>query len=280
MRRLAKTLLVVTVVVLLATGFVWWRSQGHHQPVAQVYAVRSLDGDFEVTPASGGGCWPEYRSQVMALDPDTGSVQWSRAIPWAHRDEAVVAVDAERAVIRYDGTGQPNGLLAVGTDGTPLWQVDVPGFTFDARRAPDGSIAVSSQVSIDRIFRDVDRSVLSAVDPATGALVWTTDVTQLRYEPMTIVGGTVIVSDDGGTARGYSMEDGSLLWEVDMTAAPFTGVERHDDIAVLALPDEDSLAVVSGDGEVVARIAATKSPSEVLGIQGSVAVYRGYKGHG
>ncbi|HUF48495.1 MAG TPA: PQQ-binding-like beta-propeller repeat protein [Vicinamibacterales bacterium] len=194
------------------------------------------------TRAGGGAdAGLEHEFLVMAIDRDTGDVEWQRTATVAtphegyHRTYGSFAsnspvTDGTR-VFAFFGS---RGLYAYDLDGTPLWQKD-----FGVEMRMDMAFGEGTPLTLqdDHLllhFDHLDTGFLVMLDVATGREIWRTK----RTEPYNWAAPYVATHDgrrqvivNGLTVRGYDYETGTLLWEADgLGENTIPQVVQHDDL--------------------------------------------------
>ena len=109
-------------------------------------------------------------------------------------------------------TVAPNGLVSAFDvkTGNTIWQVSVEAMADDPLPGTAGGIAFG----IDRIFVHAGGSVLAALNPEDGAVIWSTNLQlPLRGGPTAIADKAVVVTDLDGNVMMYDAAAGRLVWE-------------------------------------------------------------------
>lgn len=180
-------------------------------------------------------CRFDYRSQVTALDPADGAVEWVRDIPWSPYGPAT----------RNDGllltAGSPinvesHSISALRqSDGTAVWQ------RFLGRDiGPWGQpLAVGSMIVTTRGPKMV------ALDAATGVTRWELDIGEGAR--LTAYGKTVLANGEGGLVSIDAMT-GDVQWTVDTGWSGIAGpINVTDSGIALTVHPEDGLLGIDPD---------------------------------
>jgi outer membrane protein assembly factor BamB len=109
-------------------------------------------------------------------------------------------------------TVAPSGLVsafAVDT-GKTAWQISIEAKTDDPLPGTAGGIAFG----IDRLFAHAGGTVLAAIAPDDGSVIWSVQVPiALRGGPTAVDDKGVVVTDLDGNVMMYDAKDGTLVWE-------------------------------------------------------------------
>jgi outer membrane protein assembly factor BamB len=157
---------------------------------------------------------------LFAYDLKTGRQIWKRDLgrqrhTWGYASSPVI--DGERVILNF-GPGDRAFLVAVRkTDGSTLWQVDIPpgkGNAFANWQAEDmyGSWA-TPVLSGQSVILSHPRKVV-AHDAATGKQQWATEGLGDLVYPSAVAGSDVVLAASGfqGPVIAVRRSDGSLLW--------------------------------------------------------------------
>ena len=165
-----------------------------------------------------------YRWELICLDAKTGSRLWTKLAMEGkprlktHRDNSYATetpVTDGKYVVAYFGM---MGLFCYDMDGDLVWKKDLGNYPMNHEWGTSSSPAVMD----DKIFLQVDNEASSfviAMDIQTGEELWK----QPRAEGSNWGSPIVWVNDQrrelvtgGSVVRAYDLEDGSLLWQVDI----------------------------------------------------------------
>lgn len=181
---------------------------------------------FEIGEPRDGPCEFDYRSQLLAVDPADGTVQWVRDIPWAPSGRVSVHADEQVLVAASSANGLDPSLVSVrGTDGAPLWQR----FVTDAGTRP--------LVQTDSTAVSVDGEKAIAVDPGTGELRWSAEA-GLDIDLISANGVVVLGSNSG--VRVVDAVSGDERWQRDLESGGGSILPSEEDV-VIALDGDGGL---------------------------------------
>lgn len=105
---------------------------------------------------------------------------------------------------------------ATSTSGQPIWSVDLTPSTDASDEGSGGGLAVSG----NRLFVTNGFGQLSALDVASGALIWTHDFNAGAGAPPTVSNGVVYAVTTNATGWALSAETGRVLWQVVGAVSP------------------------------------------------------------
>ncbi|MGH8937165.1 MAG: PQQ-binding-like beta-propeller repeat protein, partial [Acidimicrobiia bacterium] len=187
-----------------------------------------LPGPVPGTPASGSGLLfvavplfadvsgeAEDRSEVIALDPETGGIRWSQTVPGVVSGSPAVANGDVYLGLRDFSTGTGTLIALSAETGEERW-----------RFTSEGEIAASPTVAEDLVLvadRPSDRSSnLYAVDAHSGEEQWRGALAGEVAEPAAVEGQVLYLSDRRGLSA-LELETGQERWRLEVTAAGFSG---------------------------------------------------------
>lgn len=175
-----------------------------------------------------------WSDSLMAIDYRNGSVRWVRQFtagdvyvifrpPPQGPDADIGAAPnlfriGDRDVV---GVGDKAGVYAVldRDTGATVWARQLPtgshlGGIMTTAAYHDGTIYVSSNQWVDHVdFHDPGNvSTTYALDAATGAIVWETDLPSATFGALTYANGVVFQPTITGTVYAFDATDGSILW--------------------------------------------------------------------
>ena len=194
----------------------------------------AVAGDpLDPTAAPGAQAEPGNRSEPVALAPMQANADWThRAGSAAHRIQhpalsaAPVQVwaanvgegEGRRARITTDPVvaggrvftmDSAGGVAATSTAGAGLWRVSLVPAEDNGRDAAGGGLAFGE----GRLFATTAFGELHALDPATGAVIWTQDLDAAPGSP-TVADGLVFISTRDSLGTAVRASDGKIMWQV------------------------------------------------------------------
>ncbi|MGR3511639.1 MAG: outer membrane protein assembly factor BamB family protein [Paracoccaceae bacterium] len=148
------------------------------------------------------------------------SVAWSVPIGQGngrkHRISADPVVENGR-VFTLDSRAR---VSATSTRGQPLWSVDLTPATDGADEGSGGGLAVAGS----RVFATNGFGELTALDAATGRVLWRHDFDAGAAAPPTVADGVVYAVTTNATGWALSADTGRVLWQVVGASAERSGV--------------------------------------------------------
>ncbi len=215
-------------------------------PLGSGYSGIAASADRAVTMFSEGDSdW------VAAFDLGDGAELWRQRLgPINRARDGSADGPISSPVISGDtvyALGPKGQLLALGlSTGEVRWSkrmqdlgASEPHFGFGATPLAVGGRLV--------ILTGVEGSAVTALNPADGAVVWSTGIGEFRYHvpiAMSVGGRNHVVSGVGRNLVGLDAEDGSVLWTHEL------GEEEGVDAALTVVGDDRFLVSVSGQGAV------------------------------
>lgn len=198
--------------------------------------------------------WPQRGSGATHLLPHlalAGNLAplWSSGIGAGndrkHRITADPVVDGGR-IFTLDSRA---GVMAHSTGGAVLWSTDLTPSSDRPGDASGGGIAVSG----GRLFVTSGFGSVSALDAATGAVIWRQDIGGVGTAAPAVVGDMLYVMSRDNRAWGIRTADGKVVWEVSGTDSPSgyvggPGAAVDDRIAVLPFSSGEVIAVLRKSG--------------------------------
>jgi outer membrane protein assembly factor BamB len=165
-------------------------------------------------------------------------------------------------------------VMAHTTGGKPVWAADLTPPSDRAGEASGGGLALAG----GRLFVTSGFGTVSALDAATGQVVWTQDIGGVGSAAPAVVGEMLYVMSRDNRAWGIRTSDGKVIWEVAGTPAPSgyvggPGAAVDGRIAVLPFAGGELVSVLrlSGVRSWSANVAgerAGKVYAQVLDIGG------------
>lgn len=202
---------------------------------------------------------------LAVLDEGTGDRLWSFGTGY---DTVVSGVDHDGDGIDEVAAGSRNGSVFVtDLDGVSLPQEDIfmPGSV---------TALVASDVQGDgdeEVVAADDLGNLWAIEPATGARVWTIEGSP-TVASLAAGGGTLLAGMSNGDVRGFDPGTGEDVWAASMTGSAYSVGFDPALGFVAASPgvpgSSGDLAIFSPDGEVVNRISVSAGQVNIGDIDG------------
>jgi hypothetical protein len=279
------------------------------ESVAALQRVRAGDGAIDwkvpITPdletstpiilASGGidvfGYGPTYADSVFTFDPESGastSTTFGLNLYYAPQDLAVGA-DGSLYIPHADGIGtakQTNFVSRVGPDGTVLWtSVDLATLgpppqhgsgdvsPWNVTLAKDDLVVLAVSV----FAASGPTQVVSAFDPATGAVRWVTPLTgSLAGGPVVRLDGSIVViTNADGTSSLVVLDPETGTPASHPTAGTFAVAGVTEDGTVIAEADDGGgvtgLVALDGDGKTLWTTSGATSAT--ITRDGSIVVW-------
>jgi outer membrane protein assembly factor BamB len=256
-------------------------------PLGSGYSAISVVGDRLVTGFSDGTAdW------LVALDTGSGRELWRYRLGETYRghdgsDDGPVATPTIHAGVVY-GLSPRGRLFALRlTDGEEVWKRDLveesgavaPFWGFNSSPTVIGGVLVMQTGG-------EDGHSISALDPATGELVWSTGDEAVYYQSPTILsfdGEEQILALTNDSIQGLRPKTGEVLWrhEHQIDEGVFLGylqpVPMGDGRVLLTAWTESALFRIEKAGQ--AYRAEKTWTSRALTLRGGMAVPAPYQGH-
>jgi polyvinyl alcohol dehydrogenase (cytochrome) len=206
---------------------------------------------------------------VVALDAATGERRWVFAAPpgggtTAPTDDVGFSASPNLFSVEVDGQrrdlvgeGQKSGVYwALDRDtGEVVWQAQV------SPAGPLGGMEGTSAVGGDRIAVPASNwpdpagpaaGLVSGLDAASGAVVWTAEQGAPTASPAAIAGNVAFQGGMDGFLRAYALADGQELWSADLGASVSGGIAVAEGTVVLGAATPEFAPFVRGGRAVVA----------------------------
>lgn len=259
---------ITSVTLLLASSC---SRPGAERPRNDLVTFANSDDDFIISAPGATMCLFDYRSQVTALDPADGTVEWVRDIPWSPYGPATwndgLLLTAGRSI-----NEESYSISALSqSNGTAVWQ------RFLGREiGPWGQpLAVGSVIVTTRGPKMV------ALDTTTGVTRWELDVGE--GTGLIAHGKSVLARGEDGLIS-VDATTGDVQWTVDGgesgMAGPFDVTDSG--IALIVHPEDGLLGIDPDSGDVMwsyrSPDATTLSPEVYLSDE--IAVVTDWSGNG
>jgi len=195
------------------------------QPIGAGWSGFAVVNGYAVTQEQRGDL-----EMVTCYEVESGELVWSYAID--NRYESVIAGNGPRATPTIDAgmvyAMSSNGLLLAlnGSDGTPVWQHDIPAeygltpqqeLTFVLYGRANSPLIVDGLVIVPAGGDPARRLVsLVAFDKVTGEKVWEGGDRQISYASpgvATVAGVEQVLVMNEASVSGHYVESGQVLWE-------------------------------------------------------------------
>lgn len=178
-------------------------------------------------PAFSGAMQPLWSVKIGAGDSRRNRITADPVIAGGR----VYTLDAEARV------------TATGTNGAPVWSVDLVPERDAGKDATGGGLAIAG----DTLFVSSGFGRLTALDAATGAQKWQQRLAATGSGAPTVAGGVVYLTAGDSTAWALDTDSGRILWQIDATTS------RNNVLGAPAPALNDQVAIFGfGSGEVQA----------------------------
>jgi len=205
---------------------------------ARVYAQRSLSGS----------------AQILAIDALDGSILWehkARAVSWG----ALAMTEELLFYAHLDDRGTEPYLTALDNQtGAVVWEVQFPEKLFDRPQLKlvEGQLYLLSELVKD----DHGQSILRAVDPVTGKVLWSFNEDQtlgsILYQ---VQNGRVYIGTAQKGLLALNSESGGVLWQTALPAAA-TYLEAIEEILLVGMDESEIYALDIQTGQIKWQNAA------------------------
>ena len=225
----------------------------------------SLPAPQSVSSWPQRGLSPSHKLPHLALGTNLTPI-WTADIGAGndrrHRITADPVVEGGR-IFTLDAESQ---VAAHSTSGQPLWAVDLTPPGERRGQASGGGLAIYG----GKLFVSSGWGTVSALDPATGALLWRQKIESIGTAAPTVVGDLLYIV--GRDNRGWAIRasDGKVIWTIDGERAPAGYVGGPGPVV------DNRIAVLPfAGGQVVAvlRQSGVRSWSGIVGGQREVSAY-------
>jgi outer membrane protein assembly factor BamB len=182
-----------------------------------------------------------FFSGLAAYDAATGTTRWG--VEWTTLDWVPPLAGPTLLGQRlFVGDWWIGGIRAFGLTGTALWQTgSLSSSDFSMPAAADGLLVYPGG------------SGLTALDPATGRVVWTLpEAGEVERAPAVSNGIVYTGNADGGYVHAYDLTTGSLLWESDAgLGESWSSPVVADGVVWFATEEGAPVAVAQSDGTLL-----------------------------
>lgn len=158
---------------------------------------------------------PEHRTRHPALGPQPQRI-WSASIGAGNSRRGRITGDpivADGRVFTLDANAN---VAATGTNGATLWRTDLTPASDRGSDASGGGLAYAD----GRVFVTSGYGNLTALDAASGAVVWTQRLDAAATGAPTVVGGVVYLTARDSRAWAIRADNGRVEWEQPATPSP------------------------------------------------------------
>ncbi len=193
-------------------------------------------------------------TQILAIDLLDGSILWEQKARKASWTPLVMTEDL-LFYAHLDDRGTEPYLTALDNHtGAVRWQVQFPEKLFDRPelKLVEGQLYLLSELVKD----DQGQSILRAVDPVTGKLLWSLNEDQalgdILYQAQN---GRVIVGTAHKSLLALNSESGVVLWQTELPAAA-TYLEALDETLLVGMDESEIYALDIRSGQVKWQNAA------------------------
>lgn len=148
---------------------------------------------------------------LAAIEIGTRSIRWRADLGRGEIGTPSVGEGRVYAGRGLSGTGTLHDLVAMDVrDGTIAW-------TF---ASPVGEQVHMGALAHGRVYATSEDGSATALDPATGAVVWSTPVGDRLTTPATVVGDVLFVASEPHSVTALDAATGRVLWSIDVTGKP------------------------------------------------------------
>jgi len=177
------------------------------------------------------------------------ALQWSSTVGQGDSRKQRISADPVVAQGRIYTLDSQSTLAATGTNGAPLWAVDLTPAHERSQDASGGGLAFAA----DRVFATTGYGELLAIDAASGAVQWRHRFDTSVGGAPTVAGNIVYVVARDSTAWALNASDGKVLWQLSATpsASGILGVSSpavRDQLVVLPFPSGEMVATLRQGG--------------------------------
>ena len=197
------------------------------------------------------------------------SLLWSAKIGTGNSRKNRITADpivANGKIFTLDATA---GVAAHSTSGAALWSVDLTPSTDKNTDASGGGLAIDG----DRLFVTTGFGELVALNPNTGARLWTQDLDAAATGAPTVVGGLVYLVSSDNRAWAIDVTNGRVKWEIAgaPSAAGFisgAGPVVNDQLAIFPFASGELVGVFRKGGVRLwnASVAGTRRGRAYTGV--------------
>ncbi len=158
-------------------------------------------------------------------------------------------------------------VAATTTGGAAVWATDVTPPTVAPTSASGGGLAFGA----GRLFVSTGFGTLTALDPATGAVLWTQDLAAPGTSAPTVMGDLVFVVSRDSTAWAIEVANGRIRYQLDGVPSVTSfgggaGAAVSDDLAVLPFPSGEVIGVFPQGGiQRWSAIISGDRPGQAIG---------------
>jgi outer membrane protein assembly factor BamB len=178
----------------------------------------------------------DVEGYLRAYDIETGSEMWSRQLDERSGIYSTPVVSGDRLVAAND-----RGHVAAldGSTGSLLWSADA-----------EAPVQVSLAANDETVFVATTRGQLRALDLTTGSVVWVFDLPRSAvYLTASALGEQDIVfGASDGFVRSVNIDDGTLRWSTDVSAAVTAPPVLTDHLAYVGTMEGSLIALRRTDG--------------------------------
>ncbi len=191
-------------------------------------------------------------TSVVALDASSGEIAWvfnawDAGAATAPVDD--VAFSASPNLFSVEQNGTPLDLVGIGQKSGVYWALnrDTGAVVWQQQISPsgflggmEGTAAVANGVIAVPAtnwpeFDGPASGMVTALDAATGDVLWTTDETAPAASPASITNDLVLHAGLDGILHLFSLTDGSEIWSNDLGASVSSGIAATDGYVVLGV---------------------------------------------
>ncbi len=187
------------------------------------------------------------------------SVAWSADIGQGNDRKHRITADPVVANGRIFTLDSRARVSATSTSGQSLWSVDLTPASDRADEGSGGGLAVEG----NRVYVTNGFGELSALDAATGAIVWTHDFDAGAAAPPTVADGVVYAVTTNSVGWALSGDTGRVLWQVFGAVAPRSSTGAPSPVTAGPL-----VVFPFSSGQMVSAVAGTGAQAWAASVAG------------
>jgi outer membrane protein assembly factor BamB len=206
----------------------------------------------------GGGPTHSIAPAALSAVP---TLVWSQPIGQGDERRFRITADPVVAEGRVFTLDSQSLVAATSTQGAPLWSVDIRPDWAGRGVTGGGGLAFGE----GRLFVTSGYGMLAALDPASGAVLWTQRFDAPVMAPPAVAGGRVHVVAANGGAYSLDVADGRIVWQhlgptsaAGMTGGAAPAVAGQTVFLPFRSGDVSALSVARGDVLWTSRIAGRR----------------------
>jgi outer membrane protein assembly factor BamB len=180
--------------------------------------------------------------EFLALDPASGEVLWTFALPDNVRKKGIRSTPAAW-----------QGSVIFGADNGRIYALDAKSGARQWECRVDGPVIAPPVVDRNGVFVGTLAGTLYAIDPAKGTVLWHAKAEGPISGHALLTDSAAIVGTNRGSILSFGRSDGKLQWKGEAGGPVVAGPVRYGDAAVAGTLRRDLVALRCADGEVLWR---------------------------